>query len=124
MQGKIYKIVKILGQMNNRTVMMERFQNAEFSWHCCPQKTVTIPRSVCVLLPNPRLSILFTHPTPVSPCLAQRGSDMRGSTVPLMVLVIVFRTFLPQELSLCTLNVSKMILSSYVTVKHTCNFVC
>ena len=31
--------------------------------------------------PNPRLSVLFTHPTPVSPCLAQRGSDMRGSTV-------------------------------------------
>ena len=28
-----------------------------------------------------RLSVLFTHPTPVSPCLAQRGSDMRGSTV-------------------------------------------
>ena len=31
--------------------------------------------------PNPRVSVLFTHPTPVSPCLAQRGSDMRGSTV-------------------------------------------
>ena len=31
--------------------------------------------------PNPRVSGLFTHPTPVSPCLAQRGSDMRGSTV-------------------------------------------
>ena len=68
--------------------MMERFQDAEFSWHCCPQKTVTIPRSVCVRAvqctyysPNPRLSVLFTHPTPVSPCLAQRGSDMRGSTV-------------------------------------------
>ena len=33
MQGKIYKIVKILGRMNSRTVMMERFQDAEFSWH-------------------------------------------------------------------------------------------
>ena len=31
--------------------------------------------------PNPRLSVLFTHSTPVSPCLPQRGSDMRGSTV-------------------------------------------
>ena len=31
--------------------------------------------------PNPHLSVLFTHPTPVSPCLAQRGSDMQGSTV-------------------------------------------
>ena len=61
--------------------MMERFQDAEFSWHCCPQKTVTIRRSVCVHSPNPRLSVLFTDPTPVSPCLAQRGSDMRGSTV-------------------------------------------
>ena len=28
MQGKIYKIVKILGRMNSRTVMMERFQDA------------------------------------------------------------------------------------------------
>ena len=27
MQGKIYKIVKILGRMNSRTVMMERFQD-------------------------------------------------------------------------------------------------
>ena len=54
-QGKIYKIVKILGRMNSRTVMMERFQDAEFSWHCCPQKTVTIPRSVCVLY------LLFTQ---------------------------------------------------------------
>ena len=65
--------------------MMERFQDAEFSRHCCPQKTVTIPRIVCVLyllFIQPRLSVLFTHPTPVSPCLAQRGSDMRGSTVP------------------------------------------
>ena len=55
--------------------MMERFQDAEFSWHCCPQKTVTIPRSAyacCTYYsPNPRLSVLFTHPTPVSPCLAQ-----------------------------------------------------
>ena len=57
MQGKIYKIVKILGWMNSRTVMMERFQDAEFSWHCCPQKTVTIPRSVCVLY------LLFTQPS-------------------------------------------------------------
>ena len=57
MQGKIYKIVKILGRMNSRTVMMERFQDAEFSWHCCPQKTVTIPRSVCVLY------LLFTQPS-------------------------------------------------------------
>ena len=55
MQGKIYKIVKILGRMNSRAVMMERFQDAEFSWHCCPQKTVTIPKSVCVLY------LLFTH---------------------------------------------------------------
>ena len=55
--GKIYKIVKILGRMNSRTVMMERFQDAEFSWHCCPQKTVTIPRSVCVLY------LLFTQPS-------------------------------------------------------------
>ena len=37
--------------------MMERFQDAEFSWHCCPQKTVTIPRSVCVLY------VLFTQPS-------------------------------------------------------------
>ena len=43
--------------MNSRTVMMERFQDAEFSWHCCPQKTVTIPRSVCVLY------LLFTQPS-------------------------------------------------------------
>ena len=57
MQGKIYKIVKILWRMNSRTVMMERFQDAEFSWHCCPQKTVTIPRSVCVLY------LLFTQPS-------------------------------------------------------------
>ena len=57
MQGKIYKIVKILGRMNSRTVMIERFQDAEFSWHCCPQKTVTIPRSVCVLY------LLFTQPS-------------------------------------------------------------
>ena len=57
MQGKIYKIVKVLGRMNSRTVMMERFQDAEFSWHCCPQKTVTIPRSVCVLY------LLFTQPS-------------------------------------------------------------
>ena len=57
MQGKIYKIVKILGRMNSRTVMMERFQDAEFSWHCCPQKTVTIPRSVGVLY------LLFTQPS-------------------------------------------------------------
>ena len=28
MQGKISKIVKILGRMNSRTVMMERFQDA------------------------------------------------------------------------------------------------
>ena len=27
------------------------------------------------------VSVLFTHPTPVSLCLAQRGSDNRGSTV-------------------------------------------
>ena len=54
MQGKIYKIVKILGRMNSRTVMMERFQDAEFSWHCCPQK---IPRSVRVLY------LLFTQPS-------------------------------------------------------------
>ena len=54
---KIYKIVKILGRKNSRTVMMERFQDAEFSWHCCPQKTVTIPRSVCVLY------LLFTQPS-------------------------------------------------------------
>ena len=78
MQGKIYKIVKILGRMNSRTVMMERFQDAEFSWHCCPQKTVTIPRSVMRAVPNPRLSVLFTHPTPVSPCLAQRGTICEG----------------------------------------------
>ena len=26
-------------------------------------------------------AVLTIHPTPVSPCLAQRGSDMRGSTV-------------------------------------------
>ena len=57
MQGKIYKIVKILGRMNSKTVMMERFQEAEFSWHCCPQKTVTIPRSVCVLY------LLFIQPS-------------------------------------------------------------
>ena len=57
MQGKIYKIMKILGRMNSRTVMMERFQDAEFSWHCCPQKTVTIPKSVCVLY------LLFTQPS-------------------------------------------------------------
>ena len=57
MQGKVYKIVKILGRMNSRTVMMERFQDVEFSWHCCPQKTVTIPRSVCVLY------LLFTQPS-------------------------------------------------------------
>ena len=57
MQGKIYKIAKILGRMNSRTVMMERFQDAEFSWHCCPQKTVTILRSVCVLY------LLFTQPS-------------------------------------------------------------
>ena len=57
MQGKISKIVKILGRMNSRTVMMERFQDAEFSWHYCPQKTVTIPRSVCVLY------LLFTQPS-------------------------------------------------------------
>ena len=57
MQGKIYKIVEILGRMNSRTVMMERFQDAEFSWHCCPQKTVMIPRSVCVLY------LLFTQPS-------------------------------------------------------------
>ena len=57
MQGKIYKIAKILGRMNSRTVMMERFQDVEFSWHCCPQKTVTIPRSVCVLY------LLFTQPS-------------------------------------------------------------
>ena len=56
MQGKIYRIVKILGRMNSRTVMMERFQDAEFSWHCCPQKTV---RSVCVLY------LLFTQPSPI-----------------------------------------------------------
>ena len=36
---------------------MERFQDAEFSWHWCPQKTVTIPRSVCVLY------LLFTQPS-------------------------------------------------------------
>ena len=78
MQGKIYKIVKILGRMNSSSVMMERFQDAEFSWHCCPQKTVT-KRMSAVLTIHPtlaRLSVLFTHPTPVSPCLAQRGSDM------------------------------------------------
>ena len=57
MQGKIYKIVKILGRINSRTVMMERFQDAEFSRHCCPQKTVTIPRIVCVLY------LLFTQPS-------------------------------------------------------------
>ena len=28
MQGKIYKIVKILGRMNSRTVIMERLQDA------------------------------------------------------------------------------------------------
>ena len=49
--------MKILGRMNSRTVMMERFQDAEFSWRCCPQKTVTIPRSVCVLY------LLFTQPS-------------------------------------------------------------
>ena len=37
--------------------MMERFLDAEFSWHCCPQKTVTIPRSVIVLY------LLFTQPS-------------------------------------------------------------
>ena len=37
--------------------MMERFQDAEFSWHCCPQKTVTIPRSVRVLY------LLITQPS-------------------------------------------------------------
>ena len=57
MQGKIYKIVKILWRMNSRTVMMERFQDVEFSWHCCPQKTVMIPRSVVVLY------LLFTQPS-------------------------------------------------------------
>ena len=57
MQGKIYKIVKILGRMNSRTVMMERFQDADFSWHCCPQKTTAIPRSACVLY------LLFTQPS-------------------------------------------------------------
>ena len=46
--------MKILGRMNSRTVMMERFLDAEFSWHCCPQKTVT---SVCVLY------LLFTQPS-------------------------------------------------------------
>ena len=65
--------------------MMERFQDAEFSWNCCPQKTVTIPRCVCVLY------LLFTQPSLIrsfhssDPCFslscAQRGSDMRGSTV-------------------------------------------
>ena len=54
MKGKIYKIVKILGRMNSRTVMMERSQDAEFSWHCCPQK---ISRSVRVLY------LLFTQPS-------------------------------------------------------------
>ena len=57
MQGKIYKIVKILGRMNSRTVLMERFQDAEFSRHCCPQKTVTIHRIVCVLY------LLFIQPS-------------------------------------------------------------
>ena len=64
--------------------MMERFQDAEFSWHSCPQKTVTIPRSVCVLyllFTQPSLIRSFHSSDPVSPCLAQRGSDMRGSTV-------------------------------------------
>ena len=84
MQGKIYKIVKILGRMNSRTVMMERFQDTEFSWHCCTQKTVTIPRSVCVLY------LLFTQPSLIrsfhssDPCFSvscPRGSDMRWSTV-------------------------------------------
>ena len=76
--------MKILGRMNSRTVMMERFQDAEFSRHCCPQKTVTIPRIVCVLY------LLFTQPSLIrsfhssDPCFSvscQRGSDMRGSTV-------------------------------------------
>ena len=78
------KIVKILGRMKSRTVMMERFQDAEFSWHFCPQKTVTIPRRVCVLY------LLFTQPSLIrsfhssDPCFSvssQRGSDMRGSTL-------------------------------------------
>ena len=37
------------------------------------------------------VSVLFTHPTPVSPCLVQRGSDNRGSTV----LSIDLATYLP-----------------------------
>ena len=49
--------MKILGQTNSRTVMMERFQDTEFSWHCYPQKTVMIPRSICLLY------LLFTQPS-------------------------------------------------------------
>ena len=35
----------------------------------------------CHVLTRLHVSVLFTHPTPVSQCLAQRGSDNRGSTV-------------------------------------------
>ena len=87
MQGKMYKIVKILGRMNSRTVTMERFQDADSESshgivvHRRQQRFPEAYACCTYYSPNPRLSVLFTHPTPVSPCLAQRGSDMRGSTV-------------------------------------------
>ena len=77
-QGKIYKIVKILERMNSRTVMMERFQDAEFSWHCCP---VTIPRSLGVLY------LLFAQPSLIrsfhssDPCFSVSCPKGVGSTV-------------------------------------------
>ena len=86
MQGKIYKIVKILGRMNSRTVMMERFQDVRVLMTLLStedsndsQKRIRADLTIHPTLAYP--PVLFTHPTPVSPCLAQRGSDMRGSTV-------------------------------------------
>ena len=51
----------------------------ELAWSGTPKSGLGLRGTVGT--PRLRLSVLFTHPTPVSPCLAQRGSDMRGSTV-------------------------------------------
>ena len=58
MQGKIYKIVKILGRMNSRTVMMERFQDAEFSLSTEDQKRMRAVLTIHPTLAYPFFSLI------------------------------------------------------------------
>ena len=47
--------------------------------------SVACKKRKCHVLTRLHVSVLFTHLTPVSPCLAQRGSDNQGSTVLLLL---------------------------------------